>query len=81
LKIEAHIMNFAFWQVFWVAETYTFLSWCDWLGYSFHLIVLPMLPCVLCSVGVSWTQPGGRGCHLTACLTLENLWTNVGIRY
>jgi hypothetical protein len=21
LKIEAHIMNFAFWQVFWVAET------------------------------------------------------------
>jgi len=31
LKIEAHITNFAFWQVFWVAETYTFLSWCDWI--------------------------------------------------
>jgi len=49
-------MNFAFLQVFWIAETYTFLSWCDWLGYSFHLIVLSMLPCVLCSVGVSWTH-------------------------
>lgn len=72
-------MNFAFWQVFWVAETYTFLSLCDWLGYSFNCFAYFVMRALLVGRIVD-TWPGGRGCHRTTCLTIENLWTNFEIR-
>lgn len=54
--------------------------WLARILFSFNCFVYAAMRALLGGRIVD-TQPGGHGCHLTACLTLENLGTNVEIRY